>query len=165
MDEQKVSSCSFSLFQALAELAEDIEPGPSLLEGEIVGTQEADDKAANVRAAMADEVHVLTEGLDPKLTYRKAREVMTRSVGRVGAREWLCGAECVADPPFALGECRPDYLVDLDHQNIIHIDVHHAVRPDSRLMLSCFKRIAAEDDFQEKVSPILDRARARGSLF
>ena len=79
MDEQKVSSCSFSLFQALAELAEDIAPPPQEMAGELTAIEDStDDKDENVRLALADEVHVLTEGLDPKLTYRKAREVMTR---------------------------------------------------------------------------------------
>lgn len=79
MDEQKVSSCSFSLFQALAELAEDIAPPPQEMAGQLAEIDnKTDDKEENVRLALADEVHVLTEGLDPKLTYRKAREVMTR---------------------------------------------------------------------------------------
>lgn len=95
MDEQKVSSCSFSLFQALAELAEDIEPQPTALAGEIaqIGEDHSDDRDENVRLALADEVHVLTEGLDPKLTYRKAREVMTRCVlhGRVVVSRGECG--------------------------------------------------------------------------
>lgn len=100
MDEQKVSSCSFSLFQALAELADDIAPAPIEMAGEIEAIEEKDkdSKDENVRLAMADEVHVLTEGLDPKLTYRKAREVMTRSVamGLGGVRsEWLDADEYV----------------------------------------------------------------------
>lgn len=46
-------------------------------------------------------------------------------------------------------------------QNIIYIDVHHAVRPDSRLMLSCFKRICSEEDFQDKVSILFARCLSR----
>lgn len=73
MDEQKVSSCSFSLFQALAELADDIGPAPAAMAAEIDGVMnEPDDPEENMRLALADQVHVLTEGLDPKLSYRKA---------------------------------------------------------------------------------------------
>lgn len=71
---------------------------------------------------------------------------------------------------------RPDYIVDLvrpllpssalsllplrstdrldalqDSWHVINVDRYHNVRPDSRLMLSAFKAVAAEKDFQEKV--------------
>jgi hypothetical protein len=52
---------------------------------------------------------------------------------------------------------RPDYLYDQDRWNIINVDVHHVVRPDSRLMLNVFREICEEPDFQDK----LDNVRAR----
>lgn len=38
-----------------------------------------------------------------------------------------------------------------DSWHVINVDRYHNVRPDSRLMLSAFKAVAAEKDFQEKV--------------
>jgi len=46
---------------------------------------------------------------------------------------------------------RPDYIDDLDSWHIINVDKHHYVRPDSRLMLTVFRQVAAEEDFQDQV--------------
>lgn len=46
---------------------------------------------------------------------------------------------------------RPDYIDDLDSWHIINVDKHHYVRPDSRLMLTVFREVAAEKDFQAQV--------------
>jgi hypothetical protein len=46
---------------------------------------------------------------------------------------------------------RPDYIDDLDSWHIINVDKHHYVRPDSRLMLTVFREVAAEEDFQDQV--------------
>jgi hypothetical protein len=82
------------------------------------------------RIAQLDEDAGVVDVLpDVKLEYRRAREVMTRT----------------------------DFLHPLDHHNIIAIDLDYYVRPDSQLMLSVFRSIVAEPDFQEK----LDNVRAR----
>lgn len=47
---------------------------------------------------------------------------------------------------------RPDYIDELDAWHIINVDKHHFVRPDSRLMLTVFREVAAEEDFQDQVS-------------
>lgn len=46
---------------------------------------------------------------------------------------------------------RPDYIDELDAWHIINVDKHHFVRPDSRLMLTVFREVAAEEDFQDQV--------------
>ncbi|BGP12438.1 hypothetical protein JCM10213_006996 [Rhodosporidiobolus nylandii] len=135
MDEQKVSSCSFLLFQHLAKLAKASEPLVAaalekLEQVEPHNQEEVED------ALELDLLNALPKELDPKVTYREAREVMTR----------------------------PDYLVDLDAWHIVNIDRFHNVRPDSRLMLSAFKAVAEEEDFQEKLDNVCDRINAIESL-
>ncbi|KAL7413580.1 hypothetical protein BDY24DRAFT_406961 [Mrakia frigida] len=52
---------------------------------------------------------------------------------------------------------RADFLMPLDHKNIVSIDVNHRVRPDSRLTLSAIRTIVSEEGFDE----LLDGVRAR----
>ncbi|GAA5955327.1 hypothetical protein JCM8115_001916 [Rhodotorula mucilaginosa] len=133
MDEQKVSSCSFLLFQHLAKIAEDAAP---LLAQAAQSIEEPQTDAETDEAIELDLLNVLPRELDPKVTYREAREIMTR----------------------------PDYLVDLDALHVISIDRNHNVRPDSRLMLNVFRAIAGEEDFQEKLDNVRDRVDAIESL-
>ncbi|GAA5981417.1 hypothetical protein JCM10908_004103 [Rhodotorula pacifica] len=133
MDEQKVSSCSFLLFQHLAKIAEDAAP---LLSQAAQSIEEPETDAETDEAIELDLLNVLPDELDPKVTYREAREIMTR----------------------------PDYLVDLDALHVLSIDRYHNVRPDSRLMLNVFRTIAAEEDFQEKLDNVRDRVDAIESL-
>ncbi|CEQ38698.1 SPOSA6832_00147, partial [Sporobolomyces salmonicolor] len=127
MDEQKVSSCSFLLFQHFAKLAS--APEAHISAAIVQSVEEPVDEAEKSEALELDLVNALPDELDPKVTYREAREIMTR----------------------------PDYIVDLDAWHIINVDQHHNVRPDSRLMLSVFREIAAEEDFQEKLDSVRDR--------
>ncbi|KAK4052905.1 hypothetical protein OIO90_004181 [Microbotryomycetes sp. JL221] len=132
MDEQKVSSCSFLLFQAFAKLADEAaerrRQDPSIVAP--TSSTVAEVEGVDIEHQLEDDlVNVLTDDMDTKVSYREAREIMTR----------------------------PDYMLDLDHHNIINIDVHHQVRPDSRLMLSVFRRIANEPDFQDKLDNVRDR--------
>ncbi|GAA5898244.1 hypothetical protein JCM8208_000194 [Rhodotorula glutinis] len=126
MDEQKMSSCSFLLFQEFARLAE--ESSKFLLQG-VQDVEEPNSDEEKRSAIELDLLNVLPDELDPKVTYRQAREIMTR----------------------------PDYIVDLDSWHVINVDRYHNVRPDSRLMLSAFKAVAAEKDFQEKLDNVRDR--------
>ncbi|KZP27612.1 hypothetical protein FIBSPDRAFT_948523 [Athelia psychrophila] len=52
---------------------------------------------------------------------------------------------------------RPDFLEDLDRANIIAIDVHHDVRPDSMLILHAAREVVEEEGFQD----MLDGVKAR----
>jgi len=52
---------------------------------------------------------------------------------------------------------RPDFLKDLDHDNIISIDVDHNVRLDSTLLLRAAREVVEEEGFDE----MLDSVRAR----
>lgn len=72
------------------------------------------------------------ESDDPKVTWNRAREVMTR----------------------------PDFINDLDHLNIIQIDTEYNVRPDSRLMQTVIKEVISEDDFQERLDSVRERVDA-----
>ncbi|GAA5944028.1 hypothetical protein JCM1841_000475 [Sporobolomyces salmonicolor] len=134
MDEQKVSSCSFLLFQHFAKLAS--APEAHISAAIVQSVEEPVDEAEKSEALELDLVNALPDELDPKVTYREAREIMTR----------------------------PDYIVDLDAWHIINVDQHHNVRPDSRLMLSVFREIAAEEDFQEKLDSVRDRVDEIESL-
>ncbi|GAA5898743.1 hypothetical protein JCM5296_006705 [Sporobolomyces johnsonii] len=134
MDEQKVSSCSFLLFQHFAKLAS--APEAHISAAIVQSVEEPVGEAEKSAALELDLVNALPDALDPKVTYREAREIMTR----------------------------PDYIVDLDAWHIINVDQHHNVRPDSRLMLSVFREIAAEEDFQEKLDSVRDRVDEIESL-
>ncbi|KAJ7209738.1 hypothetical protein GGX14DRAFT_535039 [Mycena pura] len=52
---------------------------------------------------------------------------------------------------------RADFLEELDHANIIAIDVQHDVRPDSMLILHAAREVVEEEGFDE----LLDNVRSR----
>ncbi|SCV67918.1 BQ2448_39 [Microbotryum intermedium] len=148
MDEQKVSSCSMLLFQHFAKIAEDAEPllnretidsvvpSPSTAEAlQGAGTTEQEDETLEQQIE-DDLVNSLTPEMDPFVTYRDARVIMTR----------------------------PDYLIDHDRHNIVNINSHHQVRPDSRMMLTVFRRIAKEEGFEKDLQDVRDRVDQIESL-
>ncbi|KAJ7099594.1 hypothetical protein B0H15DRAFT_920319 [Mycena belliarum] len=65
----------------------------------------------------------------PSIPYWRCREIMTRA----------------------------DFMEDLDRANIIAIDVHHDVRPDSMLILHAAREVVEEEGFED----LLDSVRAR----
>ncbi|SCZ91276.1 BZ3500_MvSof-1268-A1-R1_Chr1-2g01302 [Microbotryum saponariae] len=147
MDEQKVSSCSMLLFQHFAKMAEEAEP---LLNRNTIdsvvpspGAEEASEGGAKVeedeklgQQIEDDLVNSLTPEMDPFVSYREARVIMTR----------------------------PDYLIDHDRHNIVNINSHHQVRPDSRMMLTVFRRIAKEEGFDQDLQDVRDRVDQIESL-
>ncbi|KAJ6624312.1 hypothetical protein B0H10DRAFT_2006782 [Mycena sp. CBHHK59/15] len=52
---------------------------------------------------------------------------------------------------------RADFLEELDRANIIAIDVHHDVRPDSMLILHASQEVVEEDGFDELLDNVRDR--------
>ncbi|GAA5845559.1 hypothetical protein JCM3766R1_000781 [Sporobolomyces carnicolor] len=134
MDEQKVSYCSFLLFQHFAKLAE--EPEASIDTAALKQIESEEEKRGPEAAIEHDLVNCLPDELDIKVTYRNARFIMTR----------------------------PDYIDDLDTWHIINVDKHHYVRPDSRLMLTVFREVAAEKDFQDQIDNVMDRVSFIESL-
>ncbi|KAJ7125093.1 hypothetical protein C8R44DRAFT_782304 [Mycena epipterygia] len=52
---------------------------------------------------------------------------------------------------------RADFLEELDRANIIAIDVHHDVRPDSMLILHASREVVEEDGFDELLDNVRDR--------
>ncbi|KAJ7496937.1 hypothetical protein FB451DRAFT_208088 [Mycena latifolia] len=65
----------------------------------------------------------------PSIPYWKCRQIMTRA----------------------------DFLEDLDRANIIAIDVHHDVRPDSMLILHASREVVEEEGFDELLDNVRDR--------
>ncbi|TDL23030.1 hypothetical protein BD410DRAFT_769446 [Rickenella mellea] len=59
---------------------------------------------------------------------------------------------------------RPDFLEDLDRKNIISIDIHHEVRPDSMLILQAAREVVEEDGFDEVLQNVRDRVDEIESL-
>ncbi|KAI5480606.1 hypothetical protein MNV49_000302 [Pseudohyphozyma bogoriensis] len=96
MDEQKVSSCSFLLFQEFARLAEEDKELMGKAYEELV-REVAGKSMAELQALPISTREALSALPDPKVNYRSAREIMTR----------------------------PDYIIDLDHHNIINVDVNY----------------------------------------
>ncbi|GAA5991120.1 hypothetical protein JCM5350_006672 [Sporobolomyces pararoseus] len=134
MDEQKVSYCSFLLFQHFAKLAE--EPKATIDLAALKKIEKGETELETENAIQLDLVNSLPTELDIKVTYRDARFIMTR----------------------------PDYIDDLDSWHIINVDKHHYVRPDSRLMLTVFREVAAEKDFQAQIDNVMDRVNFIESL-
>ncbi|BGP21382.1 hypothetical protein JCM10295v2_000257 [Rhodotorula toruloides] len=133
MDEQKWASCSMLLFQHFAKQAEESAP---LLVQTIKQIEEPETAEETDKAIEADLLNVLPDGLDPKVTYGEARNLMTRT----------------------------DFLNDLDTWHIVNIDRYHNVRPDSRLMLNVFREIASQEGFQKDLDTTRDRIDAIESL-
>ena len=73
---------------------------------------------------------------NPHLTWGEARQVMTR----------------------------PDYIMELDHLNMIHIDRHHHIRADSMPLLRAMRRVAQSEGYQDKLESVMDRVAAIESL-
>ncbi|GAC93972.1 hypothetical protein PHSY_001541 [Pseudozyma hubeiensis SY62] len=73
---------------------------------------------------------------NPHLTWGEARQVMTR----------------------------PDFIMELDHLNIIHIDRHHHIRADSMPLLRAMRRVAGSEGYGDKLESVMDRVSAIESL-
>ncbi|KAG6861119.1 hypothetical protein C0995_003848 [Termitomyces sp. Mi166 len=52
---------------------------------------------------------------------------------------------------------RADFMEELDRINIIAIDIHHDVRPDSMLILHAAQEVVSEEGFQELLDNVRDR--------
>ncbi|KAH9813282.1 hypothetical protein DFH28DRAFT_1029810 [Melampsora americana] len=109
MDEQKWSSSSFLLMQALAKQAEE----------ELESTADTDGSS-----------------FQKGILYSEARQIMTRA----------------------------DFLDQLDHENMISIDIDYRVRPNSVVMLNVIKEICNEPDFEERLESVMERISAIESL-
>ncbi|EGG04445.1 uncharacterized protein MELLADRAFT_117080 [Melampsora larici-populina 98AG31] len=59
---------------------------------------------------------------------------------------------------------RADFLDQLDHENMIAIDIDYRVRPNSVVMLNVIKEICNEPDFDEKLESVMERISAIESL-
>ncbi len=52
---------------------------------------------------------------------------------------------------------RTDFLEELDRANIISIDVHHDIRPDSMLILHAAREMCEEEGFDDLLDEVRDR--------
>jgi len=55
-------------------------------------------------------------------------------------------------------------ISELDRLNIISIDIHHNVRPDSWLVLHAARDVIEEEGFEEKLTSVRDRIDEVGTL-
>ncbi|KAJ9123101.1 hypothetical protein QFC22_001291 [Naganishia vaughanmartiniae] len=105
MDDQKWSSCTWLLMKEFVKIRE-----------------EAKEEAEKTGQPF-DETET------PKMSYYKARQVMTRG----------------------------DFMPQLDHINIISIDVNHHVRPDSMITYQAGKLVVEEEGFDDLLDETRDR--------
>lgn len=144
------STCSWLLFVELAKRQAALEASQTKLhhlllnkDGAIVDVYEKSTLASphsqeNVTDPSRD-VEADVRGLDvpnPHLTWGEVRQVMTR----------------------------PDFVTELDHLNIIHIDRHHRICADSMPLLRAFRKVAEMEGFEEKLAEVMDRVSAIESL-
>ncbi|KII95658.1 hypothetical protein PLICRDRAFT_129563 [Plicaturopsis crispa FD-325 SS-3] len=77
------------------------------------------------------------KGLElPSIPYWKCRQIMTRA----------------------------DFLEELDKANIVSIDIHHDVRPDSMLILHAARQVVEEEGFDETLDDVRERVDEIESL-
>lgn len=159
MDEQKWSTCSWLLFVELAKRQKALEEEiaskgsavasssvPSLTPGLPDPSDDADEAGPPrvTESALTDptqdleaDVPVANDVPNPSLTWGEVRQVMTR----------------------------PDFVQQLDHLNMIHIDKHHHIRADSMPLLRAFQKVLEEEeDFEGKLERVMDRVSAIESL-
>ncbi|KAI0090743.1 hypothetical protein BDY19DRAFT_887226 [Irpex rosettiformis] len=72
----------------------------------------------------------------PRLSYYRCRQIMTRT----------------------------DFLEDLDRANIIAMDIHHDVTPDSELLLHAARQVVEEEGFDQQLDDVRDRVDEIESL-
>ncbi|KAG6867793.1 hypothetical protein C0993_010988 [Termitomyces sp. T159_Od127] len=89
-----------------------------------------EEQEAARKDAIAAGVSVSKDSLElPVIPYWRCRQIMTRA----------------------------DFIEELDRINIIAIDVHHNIRPDSMLILHAAQEVASEEGFQELLDNVRDR--------
>lgn len=59
---------------------------------------------------------------------------------------------------------RADFILPLDHLNLIQIDRHHRIRADSMPLLRAFARVAEVPGYEDKLERVMDRISAIESL-
>ncbi|KAF8891783.1 hypothetical protein BD779DRAFT_1670742 [Infundibulicybe gibba] len=94
-----------------------------------VRQEQEEEKAKEIEAGVKREGGNEDELPLPVIPYWKCRQIMTRA----------------------------DFLEELDRANIIAIDVHHNVRPDSMLILHAAQQVVAEEGFDELLDNVRDR--------
>ncbi|KDN36830.1 hypothetical protein K437DRAFT_229516 [Tilletiaria anomala UBC 951] len=141
MDEQKWSTCSWLLFTELAKRQAALEDALASRSRGSETTPPRVDDMVNIRDVTdpSRDLECDINGEDcpnPHITWGEVRQVMTR----------------------------PDFVLDLDHLNIIHIDRHHRIRADSMPLLRAFRNVIDQDGFAEKLESVMDRVSAIESL-
>ncbi|KAK4683814.1 hypothetical protein P7C73_g6405, partial [Tremellales sp. Uapishka_1] len=153
MDEQKWASCSWLLLRHLAQQAPPLRQypyeGPSYALASDTNDSSIDLTPAPLTSITISEIErellPPLEGIiepipedaeptsddvySPRVTYEEARRIMTRA----------------------------DFLADLDHHNIVTIDVHHDVGPDSIMLLRAAQEVISREGFDKDLDQTRDR--------
>ncbi|PWN45351.1 hypothetical protein IE81DRAFT_285604 [Ceraceosorus guamensis] len=170
MDEQKWSTCSWLLFVELAKRQKAMEEEASIALLDPAGRY-SKDSATNVTAQ-----HHLSSPTAVFEASVKGDSIISKrsSLAQDDATDPTHDVEFslpgdVPNPSLTWGEARqvmtrPDFILDLDHSNIISIDRHHQVRADSMPMLRAFRLQAEEPEYEEKLESVMDRVSAIESL-
>ncbi|KAJ8489576.1 hypothetical protein ONZ45_g13541 [Pleurotus djamor] len=95
-----------------------------------VWKEQEEEALQDARERGVKEEDVNLEGLPmPKISYYRCRQIMTRT----------------------------DFLEELDRLNIISIDIHHDIRPDSMLILHAAREVCEEEGFDDLLDDVRDR--------
>ncbi|KAK0560230.1 hypothetical protein OC844_003895 [Tilletia horrida] len=145
MDEQKWATCSWLLFTELSKRHAAFEEAAADLvsaQNAPVEEQAPDISDSDIVEVSADPtqdlVHKAGEDILPavSLTWGEARQVMTR----------------------------PDYILELDRLNMIHIDRHHRIYADNMALLRAMRRVTETEGYADKLESVMNRVSAIESL-
>ncbi|CAO1620819.1 unnamed protein product [Sympodiomycopsis kandeliae] len=173
MDEQKWSTCSWLLFVALAKKQQELEEeqqinSPHLFNSTPLSssTTTGDDDVAPTPSGVHSQSFA-THGSTRESSITDPSNDLEPDIGHIGD---------VPNPSITWGEARqimtrPDFITELDHLNLIHIDKHHHIRSDSMPLLRSFRKVLENDktvdgtgSFEEKLEMVMDRVSAIESL-
>lgn len=158
MDEQKWATCSWLLFVELSKRQAALE------EGKV--DHDNEDSPAEGEGVDIDED---PKGLKASKTGEEGSGSAHQLVDPSQDKQNDVQGEDIPNPHLSWGEARqvmtrPDYILQLDHLNIIQINRHHEIRADSMPLLRAFRRIAEETGYEDKLERVMDRVSAIESL-
>ncbi|CDW97127.1 hypothetical protein [Sporisorium scitamineum] len=182
MDEQKWSTCSWLLFCELSKKQKELEDLleeyggrlPAFVNMDTVEDPQYSGLAAQLHnnagwyKAKASPVPGLTRFTTAALRHNDGDDDDKQNNKGAAAEADVCGAD-VPNPHLTWGEARqvmtrPDFIMELDHLNMIHIDRHHHIRADSMPLLRAMRRVAQSEGYADKLESVMDRVSAIESL-
>lgn len=191
MDEQKWSTCSWLLFKHLAERQQALEEeeDEKLVEGSTSKTlsdmlrsafahgHSSDGKGEREEVAARTTIvngyaTTSTETPQSKPTTNRPPPHVTESPVTDPSQDLepdIASTGDVPNPSLTWGEARqvmtrPDFILQLDHLNLIHIDKHHHIRADSMPLLRAYRKVTEEEGYGNRLQDVMDRVSAIESL-